>query len=70
MRIDYSKLWKLLIDKRMNKSRLMEAAHISTNAVAKMGKNEAVSLETLSKICLALNCDIGDIIEFKLRGKK
>lgn len=65
MSIDYSGLWKLLIDKKMNKSQLKSAAHISTNAVAKLGKNESVSLETLEKICFALNCNIEDIIEFK-----
>ena len=64
MAIDYSNLWKLLIDKKMNKSQLKEAAHISTNAVAKLGKNESVSLETLEKICVTLNCDIGDIVCF------
>ncbi len=64
MAISYAKLWKLLIDKKMNKSQLKNAAHISTNAVAKLGKNEAVSLETLEKICLALNCSIDDVIEF------
>lgn len=49
----------------MNKSQLKNAAHISTNAVAKLGKNESVSLETLEKICFALNCNIEDIIKFK-----
>jgi len=64
MAVDYSKLWKLLIDKKMNKSQLRGAAHISTNAVAKFGKNETVSLETLEKVCSALNCGIEDIIDF------
>lgn len=64
MAISYAKLWKLLIDKKMNKSQLKTAAHISTNAVAKLGKNEAVSLETLEKICSALKCSIDDVIEF------
>lgn len=64
MPVNYSKLWKLLIDKRMNKSQLRNAAGISTNAVAKMGRNETVSLETLEKICTALNCNIEDIMEF------
>ena len=57
-------LWKLLIDKRMNKTQLKQLAGISTNAVAKLGKNEAVSLETLEKICKILHCNIGDIVEF------
>ncbi len=65
MAVDYSNLWKLLIDKKMNKSQLKEAAHISTNAVAKLGKNETVSLDTLEKICVALECRIEDIVDFK-----
>lgn len=64
MPVDYSKLWKVLIDKKMNKSQLKAAAHISTNAVAKLGKNESVSLDTLEKICIALECNIEDIINF------
>lgn len=64
MAISYDKLWKILIDKKMNKTQLKETAGISTNAVAKLGKNEAVSLETLEKICKMLQCNIGDIVEF------
>ena len=64
MSVSYSKLWKLLVDKKMNKSQLRNAAGISTNAVAKLGKNEKVSLETLEKICYALNCNIADVVEF------
>lgn len=65
MDISYNKLWKILIDKNINRSQLREMAQISTNAVAKLGKNEPVSMETLSKICVALGCEIGDIVEFK-----
>ena len=65
MAVDYSNLWKLLIDRKMNKSQLKDAAHISTNAVAKLGKNETVSLDTLEKICVALDCRIEDIVDFK-----
>ncbi len=64
MSVNYSSLWKLLIDKKMNKSQLRDAAGISTNAVAKLGRNETVSLETLEKICSALNCNIEDVMEF------
>jgi DNA (cytosine-5)-methyltransferase 1 len=64
MSISYDRLWKLLIDKKINKTQLKELAGISTNAVAKLGKNESVSLETLEKICVTLNCDIGDIVGF------
>ena len=56
-------------DRNINKSKLKEMAGISTNAVAKLGKNEAVSMDTLAKICKALNCDIGDIVEFKNMGE-
>lgn len=64
MAISYDRLWKLLIDKKINKTQLKDLAGISTNAVAKLGKNESVSLETLEKICVTLNCDIGDIVGF------
>ena len=66
MAISYDKLWKILIDKKMNKTQLKETAGISTNAVAKLGRNESVSLETLEKICKMLQCNIGDIVEFVL----
>lgn len=64
MAIPYDKLWKLLIDKKMNKTQLKEEAGISTNVVAKLGKNESISLESIEKICTALNCNIGDIVKF------
>lgn len=69
MSVSYSKLWKLLVDKRMNKSQLRDAAGISTNAVAKLGRNETVSLETLEKVCSALNCNIEDVMEFDYSAK-
>lgn len=61
--ISYNKLWKLLIDKHINKTELRKAAGISTNVIAKLGRNDPVSMETLAKICAALNCDIADIVE-------
>jgi len=64
MPVSYDKLWKLLIDKKMNRTELKEVAGISFNVLAKMGKNEFISIESLYKICLTLNCNIGDIIEF------
>lgn len=64
MSVSYDKLWKLLIDKKMNRTDLKEAAGISFNVLAKMGKNEFISMESLHKVCLTLNCNIGDIIEF------
>ena len=59
----YNKLWKLMIDKKMNKTQLREAAKISTNAMAKIAKDESVPLETLEKICGVLNCTLDDIVE-------
>ena len=64
MPVSYDKLWKLLIDKKMNRTDLKEIAGISFNVLAKMGKGEFISMESLYKICLSLNCNIGDIIEF------
>lgn len=62
MAVCYNNLWKLLIDKNMNRTELKEAAGISFNVLARMGKNEAVSFESIEKICNVLDCDIGDII--------
>ena len=64
MFISYDGLWKLLIDKKMNKSDLKDSSGISFNVLAKMGKNEAVSLDSLGKICRSLHCNIGDVVEF------
>ena len=60
----YNKLWKLMIDKKMNKTQLRVAASISTNAMAKIGRDESVPIETLEKICDILECKIDDILEF------
>ena len=64
MSVCYDKLWKMSIDKRMNKTDLKDKAGNSFNVLAKMGKGESVSLESIHKICKTLKCDIGDIIEF------
>lgn len=63
MSVSYQKLWKLLIDKDMKKKDLRETANISPSLIAKMGRNENVTTEVLSRICAALKCDIGDIME-------
>ena len=63
MAISYKKLWKLLIDKDMKKEDLQIKAGISTNTMAKLGKNENVNTDMLVKICSALDCDIADIME-------
>ena len=63
MSVSYKKLWKLLIDHNMNKSDLAKAAKMSPNTIAKLGKNESVSLDILVRICEVLDCDIGDVVE-------
>lgn len=63
MTVCYNKLWKLLIDKNMKKKDLRLATGMSTTALAKLGKNEHVSTEILTKICKVLDCDFCDIIE-------
>ena len=63
MKISYKKLWKLLIDRDMKKKDLCAAAGISHASMAKLGKNENVTTDVLVKICTALQCDIGDIME-------
>lgn len=64
MEISYNKLWKVLIDKNMKKIDLKDLAGISSSSLAKLGKNEPVTLEVLMKICEALDVNIGDIVEF------
>lgn len=63
MIISYNKLWKLLIDKKMNKQDLKRASGISTASIAKLGKGENITTDVLLKICRALSCDITDIME-------
>lgn len=63
MRVCYKKLWKLLIDKDMKKKDLQFAADISWTTITKMSKNEKVSMDMLMKICAALNCNVGDIMD-------
>lgn len=65
MKYCYDKLWKLLIDNKMIKKDLMTEASITSSTMAKMGKELPVSLEVIGRICKALNCNIGDIIEIK-----
>lgn len=63
MHISYNKLWKLLIDKNMNKQALREASGISSASIAKLGKGDNITTEVLLRICEALDCDISDIME-------
>lgn len=63
MSISYKRLWKLLIDKDMNKNDLREAIGVSSATIARMSKGVPVSTEVMMKICKALNCNLGDIAE-------
>jgi len=63
MEVSYKKLWKLLIDKDMKKKDLLATAGISWASVTKLSKGETVSMEVLMKICKALDCNIGDIMD-------
>ncbi len=63
MKLSYNKLWKLLIDKGMTKTEMRLKADISTTTLAKLGKNETVSMEVLLKICKVLDCNVGDIMD-------
>ncbi|MBQ1196718.1 MAG: helix-turn-helix transcriptional regulator [Clostridia bacterium] len=64
MTVSYNKLWKVMIDKGINKTELRQMSGISTVTLAKLGKNQIVSMDALMKICIALECDIKDICEF------
>ncbi|MDR1940624.1 MAG: helix-turn-helix transcriptional regulator [Clostridiales bacterium] len=62
MAVNYNKLWKLLIDKKMTKTNLRTVADLSTATLAKLGKGETVSMEVMLRICQVLHCDIADIM--------
>lgn len=64
MAVNYNKLWKILEERQMLKTELVKASQISTNAMAKLGKNEDVRLGVLINICNALGCKIDDIVEY------
>lgn len=64
VKISYNNLWKLLVDKNMNKTQLREISGLGTGTIAKLSKNEPVGLEILAKICYALNCRIENVVEF------
>lgn len=63
MKFSYAKLWKLLIDKKMVKKDLMALTGITSSTIAKMGKEQSVTLEVLGRICKALDCNIGDVVD-------
>lgn len=64
MAVSYNKLWKLLIDKESNKTKLREATNMSSSTMAKLSKNQPVAIPVLEKICAELECNIEDIMEF------
>lgn len=63
MSVSYNPLWKLLIDRGLNKTQLCKEAGITTNAMARLGRNEDVRVEVLVKICTTLDCTMNDIME-------
>ena len=63
MKVSYDRLWKLLIDKKMKRTDLITQAQISSNVVAKMGKEESISMESIGKICALFHCSVDDILE-------
>ena len=65
MKVSYNGLWKLLIDKNMQKKDLIEELSLSSTTVAKMGKGEPISSKVMDKICVYLQCNVNDIIQFK-----
>lgn len=68
LKVSYKRLWKLLIDRDMKKKDLCTKANISPASITKMGKDGHVTTQILQKICIALNCDIGDIMEIVPRS--
>ena len=70
MTFSYNRLWKLLIDKGITKTEMREKAGISTSVLAKMGKNETVSMDTLARIASTMNCGLDDIVEVNAEEKR
>lgn len=66
MTLNYNKLWKMLIDKNISRTQLVRMSKISTNAMAKMGKNQEVRMETMVKICDVLHCKIDDVVDYSM----
>lgn len=70
MAVNYIKLWKLLLDKNMKKVEMKDLSGISNSTLAKLGKNEYVSMECVERICRALHCDVGDVMTFDIDEKE
>lgn len=64
MAVSYIKLWKLLLDKKLKRVDLKKEANISSSTLAKLGKDEYVSMEIMERICESLDADIGDVMQF------
>lgn len=64
MGFSYNKLWKLAIDNKLNKTQLRDYVGISNGSLAKLSKNEPISMETLGKICQKMHCDVSDVVEY------
>lgn len=63
--VSYDPLWKTLVDRHMNKKEQKEAAGLSKGTITKMGKNEPVTVDVITRICSALDCDVNDVLEIK-----
>ena len=68
--ISYNNLWKGLIDRGMKRTDLISRAGISSSTLASMGKNQSVSLESIARVCDALDCEIGDVVTIKKSKEK
>ena len=66
MAVSYNRLWKLLIDKGITKTEMRKQAGISTTVLAKMGKNETVSMDTLARIAAVMECGLDAIVEINV----
>ena len=65
--LSYNGLWKLLIDRKLKKKDVQNRTHLSSSVIAKMGRDESVHLDTIVKICIALQCNISDVVELQRR---
>lgn len=65
MYICYDKLWKLLLERNIRKTEMSEVAGLNSRTLAKLSKNETVTTDTIARICKALHCDVGDIMEYR-----
>lgn len=64
MAISYNKLWKLLIDKNLKRTEMAQRAGITGNVLGRLSRNEPVSMGSIEKICILLECNVGDVMDF------